>query len=121
MIADQQILDLADAIAQAFSPEQIILFGSYAYGSPNEDSDVDLLVVMPFEGKSRDKSLAIWKAVRPRISVDLIVRQPADVARRYEQWDPLIREALDKGRVLYERDRARVAGESGRRLARRSA
>ena len=121
MIGEQQILDLAEQIARQFQPEQIILFGSYAYGTPREDSDVDLLVVMPFEGKSRTKSLEVWKAVRPRMSVDLVVRRPEDVARRYEQWDPMIREALDKGRVLYERDGAGVAGEGGRRLARRPA
>jgi len=121
MIHEQHILDLAERIAQAFSTEKIILFGSYAYGAPTDDSDVDLLIVMPFEGKSRAQSLCVWKAVRPRFSVDLIVRTPKEVARRYEQWDPLIREALDKGRVLYERDRAGVAGEVGRRLARRPA
>lgn len=35
------------AIAAEFSPDKIILFGSYAYGTPHEDSDVDILVVMP--------------------------------------------------------------------------
>ena len=37
----------ARAIADEFQPDKIILFGSYAYGTPNEDSDVDLLVIMP--------------------------------------------------------------------------
>ena len=46
----QQISRLCDTIAQAFHPDKIVLFGSYAYGQPHPDSDVDLLVVMPFEG-----------------------------------------------------------------------
>ena len=121
MISEEEILELSKRIAQAFRPEQIILFGSYAYGAPRGESDLDLLIVMPFEGKSRAKSMEVWKAVRPTMSVDLIVRRPEDVARRYEQWDPMIREALDKGRVLYERDGAVVAGEVGRRLARGTA
>ena len=99
-----EIVEFSDQIARHFQPEKIILFGSYAYGTPNEDSDVDLLVVMPFKGRSRSKSLDIWKRLRPPFSVDLIVRTPEDTARRYREWDPLVREAIDKGKVLSERD-----------------
>ena len=43
----QVIRDYARRVAERFQPEKIILFGSYAYGTPHEDSDVDILVVMP--------------------------------------------------------------------------
>jgi predicted nucleotidyltransferase len=99
-----EIVEFSDQIARQFHPEKIILFGSYAYGTPNEESDVDLLIVMPFEGRSRSKSLEIWKALRPSFSVDLILRTPEDATRRYREWDPLVREALDKGKVLCERN-----------------
>lgn len=103
MVSSDAIRNLSDQIAKEFAPEKIILFGSYAYGTPSEDSDVDLLVILPFEGKGFHKSLEILNAVDPRFPVDLIARRPDDTDRRYDQGDPLIREALDKGSVLYER------------------
>ena len=45
-----QIRDYCAAVAREFRPEKIILFGSYAYGKPTPDSDVDLLVILPFPG-----------------------------------------------------------------------
>ena len=98
-----RIHELSERIARRFQPERIVLFGSYAYGAPKPDSDVDLLVVMPFEGRSLRKSLEILNEVNPAFPVDLLARRPDDTARRYRECDPLIREALDRGKVLYER------------------
>ena len=103
MVSMDTIRDLSDRIAAEFAPDRIILFGSYAYGTASEDSDVDLLVILPFEGKGFRKSLEILNTVDPHFSVDLIARRPDDTDRRYAQGDPLIREALDRGSVLYER------------------
>lgn len=103
MISIDSIRDLSERIAAEFSPDRIILFGSYAYGTASDDSDVDLLVILPFEGKGFHKSLEILNTVDPQFSVDLIARRPDDTQRRYVQGDPMIREALDRGSVLYER------------------
>ena len=103
MIDENKIAGLGEKIARKFQPERIILFGSYAYGKPRPDSDLDLLVVLPFEGKGFRKSLEILNRVDPDFSVDLLARRPEDTARRYEEGDPLICEALDHGKVLYER------------------
>lgn len=105
IVSIDTIREISAHIATEFNPEKVILFGSYAYGSPSEDSDVDLLVTLDFEGKSFSKSLEILNRVDPRFSVDLIVRRPEDAERRYVQGDPLIREAIDRGIVLYERHR----------------
>lgn len=105
MVAIDSIYDLTDRIVRRFQPERIILFGSHAYGTLSEGSDVDLLVILPFEGKPFRKSLEILDAVDPDFPVDLLARRPDDTARRYAECDPLIREALDKGKVLYERNR----------------
>lgn len=103
MVSMSTIQDVADRIAREFCAEKIILFGSYANGSPGPDSDVDLLVVLPFEGKPFWKSLEILNQVDPQFSLDLIARNPSDTARRYAEGDPLIHDAVDHGRVLYER------------------
>jgi uncharacterized protein len=103
MISMTDIQEVADHIAREFAPECIILFGSYARGRANPDSDVDLLIIMSFEGNGFWKSLEIVNRINPSFSADFIARRPDDTARRYAQGDPLIREALDHGKVLYER------------------
>jgi predicted nucleotidyltransferase len=105
MIDEQTIQELCNRIVQEFQPERIILFGSYAYGNPTPDSDVDILVVLPFEGKNLYKSLEILNRANPAFPIDLLARRPDDTERRYREGDPLIREALDRGKVLYERHR----------------
>ena len=106
----------SEEIAQEFQPEKIILFGSHSDGNAEPDSDVDLLVIFPIERSSFWKSLEILNRVNARYSLDLLARRPDDTARRYREGDPLIRAALDHGRVLYERCRQRVDRQGGRRF-----
>jgi uncharacterized protein len=96
-----QIQDLGDRIARGFHPQRVILFGSHARGTASEHSDVDLLVILPFEGKNFRKSLEILNHLDSRLPIDLLARRPDDVQRRYNDGDPLIREALDHGKVIY--------------------
>jgi len=104
MITMKQIRGLSRRIAREFRPDRVILFGSYAEGTARDDSDVDLLVIVPFEGRGFYKSLEILNHLDVRFPIDLVAHRPEDVQRRYAEGDPLIREALDRGRVLYERD-----------------
>jgi predicted nucleotidyltransferase len=107
-----RIEELSSRIASRYRPERIILFGSYAYGHPANDSDVDLLVIMPFEGRALRQSLEILNDLNPDFPVDLLTRRPDDTSgRRYQEGDPLIREALDRGKVLYERHDAGMVHE----------
>lgn len=103
MVGMAQIRAVAERIAREFQPERIILFGSYAGGTPTPDSDVDLLVIMPFEGKPFWKALEILNRIDAPFPLDLLVRRPDDTERRFTQGDPLIRDALNRGEVLYER------------------
>lgn len=92
----------AHEIARRFKPDKIILFGSYAYGRPNADSDVDLLVIMPFDPRQGRKSLEIRQSLRAGFPVDLLVRRPEDVEDRLARGDTFLKEVTRKGRVLYE-------------------
>jgi predicted nucleotidyltransferase len=105
------IRGLAKAIATQFDVVKVILFGSRARGTAAKDSDVGLLVVMDYEGRETDQAVAMLTRVNPRFAVDLVVRTPADTARRYRQYDPVVRDALDNGVVLYAKRRAGVGGE----------
>lgn len=102
MIEAQKIFELRDKIVQQFHPQKVILFGSYAYGVPTEDSDVDLLVILPFEGKSAHKSAEIATAVNPHFATDILVRTPEQIKTRIELGDFFIGEILQRGKVLYE-------------------
>lgn len=102
MIDDKDIVALAERIAREFEPERIILFGSYAYGTPTEDSDVDLLVILPFEGNHTRKAIEILNKADPRFPIDLLARTPEQVRWRVEQGDFFLREITQKGKVLYE-------------------
>ena len=101
MIAWADIQRYAAAIAREFQPRMVILFGSYAYGEPTADSDVDVMVVLPHRRGSRP-SLAIRRRVQAGFPVDILVRAPEEIARRLGEGDPFITEVMSKGRVLYE-------------------
>lgn len=108
MVTMDRIQDICDRIAREFRPERIILFGSYARGDADEDSDVDLLVIMPFEGKGARKAAEIMKRVQPHFPVDVIVRTPETVRERIKLGDFFLREAVEKGKALHEGRHARV-------------
>ena len=93
---------MAERIVREFNPERIILFGSYAHGTPGPDSDVDLLVVLPFEGKTWRMASEIRGRIRPRFPLDLLVRSPEQLHRRLNETDAFMREITQEGKVLYE-------------------
>jgi predicted nucleotidyltransferase len=106
----------ARRIAEKFDPEKIILFGSFAYGTPHRDSDVDLLVVMPAHDEI-NQSIRIILAFDPVFPLDLIVRTPQRLRRRLAEADSFLHEITSKGIVLHEKSDARVGAKGGGRLA----
>ncbi len=101
MITPAQIQRVSDEIARQFRPDKIILFGSYAYGTPTEDSDVDLLVVLPFEGRKAKKATEIRLTVRAGFAMDLIPITPECLQERLAMNDFFLREITEKGKVLH--------------------
>jgi predicted nucleotidyltransferase len=91
----------ARRIAERFEPRKIILFGSYAYGTPHEESDVDLLVIMPPHSVV-DQAIRICCAFEYPFSLDLIVRTPRQIERGFKDNNWFLREIVEKGKVLYE-------------------
>src|SRR5271165_1710248 len=109
------IRKIAREIAERFHPDKIILFGSYAYGTPHADSDVDLLVVMPARNQ-HDQAVRIrWRLAAP-FPLDLIVRTPHQMKRRLQDGESFLTEIMAKGQVLYEKTDAGVGQESRRGL-----
>ncbi len=103
----------ARQVADRFHPDKIILFGSYAYGTPHADSDVDILVIMPARNQL-DQAFKIRLAIPAPFPMDLIVRTPKNMKWRLEEGESFLTEIVTKGEVLYEKD-DRGVGRKGRR------
>ncbi|MCX6359338.1 MAG: nucleotidyltransferase domain-containing protein [Armatimonadetes bacterium] len=102
MVTRQQIDQLGQKIAAEFRPRRIVLFGSYACGSPRDDSDVDLLLVMPHGGRAVGRAAEVARTIHGAFDVDIVVRSPEEIAQRLALGDRFMGEILEKGQVLYE-------------------
>jgi predicted nucleotidyltransferase len=114
------IRQYAREVAEHFQPEKIILFGSYAYGEPHADSDVDILVVMPARNEI-DQAVRIDRVVDPLFPLDLIVCTPKHMAWRLKEGDSFLGEIMAKGKVLYEKADGPVGAKGRIRLRGRQA
>jgi uncharacterized protein len=105
----------ARQVAERFEPDQIILFGSHAYGAPHADSDVDILVIMPTRNQ-HDQAARIRGAVEAPFPMDLIVRTPKSLAWRLAERESFHSEIMTRGKVLYEKSDSGVGSQGGKRL-----
>jgi len=101
-ISKRAIYAFARKVAKEFRPQKIILFGSYAYGKPTMDSDVDVLIIMSFSGRNPEKATEIWMATKPKFPVDIMVRKPSELKKRLALGDYFLKDVVNKGKVLYE-------------------
>ncbi|MEK7658313.1 MAG: nucleotidyltransferase domain-containing protein [Patescibacteria group bacterium] len=99
---EQKIKSIVDKITEEYKPEKIFLFGSFAWGNPTKDSDIDLFVV-----KKSDKStLEMMKDVYNIIfekgeAVDVLVYTPEQLEKRKKIGDPFILKIINNGKLLY--------------------
>jgi predicted nucleotidyltransferase len=105
----------ARQVAERFRPDKIILFGSYAYGAPDADSDVDILVIMQARNQL-DQAVKISLDIDPPFSLDIIVRTPYNMRWRLAEGDSFLREIISQGKVLYEKNHAGMGSQSRKRL-----
>ncbi len=103
MITEAQIQAVVARIVEGYRPDRIILFGSYAYGTPTEDSDLDLLILKSGVQPQREaRGLAVRRLVRSLgIPMDVLVRTPEEAQQAaLARWS-IERQAFNEGRVLY--------------------
>ena len=105
MVTRADIQAITNDIVREFAPLQVILFGSYAYGTPTADSDVDMLVVMDIpKSEFRNKAIEIRQRLPYRFGLDLLVRSPEEIAYRVSYNDWFLREITEKGELLHVSD-----------------
>ena len=103
-ITRSKIKQAALKIAKEIEPEKIILFGSFAYGKPTPDSDVDLLVIMESDERPAKRATAIYLVLSGKtFPMDILVRTPAELSHRLAIGDFFIKEIMERGKVVYDR------------------
>ncbi len=111
---EDQLKKVTARIIQAFDPQRIIVFGSYAYGEPTPDSDVDLLIVMDSDERPTERARRVSSLLRPRpFPMDILVRTPAEIEHRLEIGDYFMREVMERGKVVYDRSLSKGMGAQG--------
>ena len=104
-VTDVLLADVVRRIVEQLQPEKIVLFGSFAYGTPDLDSDVDLLVVMDSQEPMTQRIRRVADVAKVRfLPMDIIVRTPAEMDERLAKGDFFMAEILTKGKVLYQRE-----------------
>lgn len=110
------LANMTRRIVETLHPIKVVLFGSYAYGQPNNNSDIDILVIMDTEETLHKRVMRVRQVAKiPFLPLDVIVRTPQEVAQRLAMGDFFLKDILDKGRVLYEDDANRRVERKGRR------
>lgn len=103
MITEDQINRIVEIIVENVKPEKIVLFGSYAYGEPHEDSDLDLLIVKDTAEDGNKRTRGIRKYLRGiKIPVDLVVYTSAEINEWKDTDSAFVTRIVKKGRILYE-------------------
>lgn len=98
------IESMVNRIVKRFTPERVILFGSYARGDAGPDSDVDLLVVMPFSGRRVAVAVKMRTALHGMgLAKDVVVVTPEEFEKQKDLVGSLVYPAVQEGRVVYER------------------
>ena len=97
---------LAHQIVDRFHPQKIILFGSYAYGQPRPESDIDLLIIMKTELRESKQALEIRQFLNPLFGLDIVVYTSEKMEQRLAWGDSFLSEIIERGIVLYESSHA---------------
>ena len=105
MNESKAIKKIVNRIVEKYKPERIYLFGSFAWGKPTEDSDVDLLIVKKTRQKWIERQIKVGKIIDGEIATDTLIRTPSEIKRRLYLGDFFYRNILKKGKLLYEKSK----------------
>jgi len=104
MDIESYLKNIVDKIINNFNPDKIIIFGSYAYGHPTVDSDMDIMIVMETDEKPHKRAVSVRKVLKGiGIPKDIIVKTPEEFERFKDIVGTIVYPAAHKGRIIYER------------------
>ncbi len=105
-INEKLIQEMRDKIVENYNPKKIILFGSYAYGNPTNDSDIDLLIIKDTDERRADRFVKVKRMIyNPNLNIPTspLIYTPKELEERLEMGDDFVKEIITKGKVIYER------------------
>jgi predicted nucleotidyltransferase len=104
VVTEAEIQDIVNRLVEGYQPEKIILFGSYAYGNPTEDSDLDLLVVKEDQRPGWERTVEAKSYLKRRkFGLDLLVFTPEEFSALNPKYDLFAFDIQSKGKILYAR------------------
>ena len=115
MLTQAQIQSLVSTLQQQYQPEEIVLFGSYAWGVPQETSDLDFLIVKKTDLPSYKRSAEVAKIISHQrqqdkiltgVSIDFVIKTPEEIQQRLALGDPFIEDMYLKGKKVYVKAKA---------------
>lgn len=102
MITKEEIKKVVGKIVENYKPEKIYLFGSFAWGKPTYDSDVDLFIIKETREARFKRNVKVRKIVKGELPVDVLVYTQKEAQERIKMGDFFIEDILSKGTILYE-------------------
>lgn len=103
-ITFKKIKRVSDLIVKKFRPEKIILFGSFAWGKPSPDSDVDFMIIKKTKEHKHKIQIHLGQILFGKgVPVDTLVYTPKEIQKRLNLGDFFIRNIIEKGKILYEK------------------
>ncbi len=104
MIETSKIYDIVNRIAAKFNPDKIILFGSYAAGTPNKDSDIDLLIIQDTDLPPHRRSFDIQKLlIGSMVPMDILVYTNQEFEKEQTERNSFLSNVVKTSKILYER------------------
>lgn len=100
---EEKIPEIREGIVKEINPEKVVLFGSYAWGTPTADSDVDLFIVKDTQKNIFERNREVGRIVfGNKIAIDVLVYTPKQLERREKMGDPFVRKIIGTGKIVYE-------------------
>ena len=102
--AGKIIQGILEKLLSGYAPQKVILFGSYAYGDPRPDSDIDLLIIKETPERFIDRWVTVRRILsdpKRKLPLETLVLTPQEVSRRLAVGDQFVAEILEKGKILY--------------------
>lgn len=99
----KEIKKIVGQIVEKYKPEKIILFGSFAYGKPKENSDVDLVVIKKTKKRFIKRLFEVCQYIRSRLGTDILVYTPKEWEEALKEENYFVKEIFQKGKTVYEK------------------
>lgn len=99
----KEIRNVTRRIVEKYRPEKIILFGSFAWGRPTRDSDVDLFIIKKNKKSFLEEQRKVRRIINGEIAADILIHTPLEVKKRLNLGDFFYRDIISKGKYLYEK------------------